>query len=406
MRDWTAKRLCQYKDSVFEETNALARQYGALNLGSGTPDMPVPDALHAAVAEAIAAGHNRYAPVRGEPVLRSAVAAHSDRFYGQDVDPTREVTITSGVTEAVHAAALSFVDPGDEVIVFEPFYDCYVPSIRIAGGIPVPVTLRAPSFRPDPQELRAAFSQRTKLLILNTPHNPTGTVSSRDELTLIADLCQEHDVLAITDEVYEHIVFDGSKHLRLATLPGMRERTLTLGGAGKTFSCTGWRIGWAIGPAPLQDALCRLRQFTVFAAPTSFQYAIAEALHFPDTYYQHLAAEYQRRRDFLLDGLAASGLKTARPAGSFFILAELPSSRRGDGREFCDYLARNVGVVPVPTDTFYLNQQFGERIIRFTFCLGHEKLATAAKRLATLPLMAHREKTATCDIDGEQLSLF
>jgi N-succinyldiaminopimelate aminotransferase len=239
MRSWTAKRLGSYADSVFEATHALARRYDAINLGSGIPDMPVPEPLQIAVNEAIAGGQNQYAPVQGEAVLREAVAAHAARFYGQQVDPATEITITSGVTEALHAALLSIVDPGDEVIVFEPFYDCYVPGVRMAGGIPVPVTLHAPSFHFDPQELRAAFSPRTKALILNTPHNPTGAVFSRSELTLIAELCQEFDVLAITDEVYEHIVFDGVKHVRLAALPGMWERTLTLGGAGKTFSCTG-----------------------------------------------------------------------------------------------------------------------------------------------------------------------
>ena len=384
MRHWTAERLCSQRDSVFEATNALARRYGAVNLGSGTPDRPVPDCMRAAVDEAVAGGHNRYAPVQGEGVLRAAVAAHAARFYGQEVDPITEVSITSGVTEALHAAVFSFVDPGDEVIVFEPFYDCYVPSIRMAGGIPVAVTLRAPSFRFDPQELRAAFSPRTKALILNTPHNPTGTVFSRDELTLIAELCQEFDVLAITDEVYEHIVFDGGEHVRLATLPGMWERTLTLGGAGKTFSCTGWRIGWAIGPAPLQEALCRLRQFTVYAAPTPLQLAVAAGLRSPGSYYSQLAADYQARRDFMVDTLAACGLNPTRPAGSFFILADVSSFLTAGGRAFCNELARNVGVVPVPTDTFYIHRRHGERIVRFTFCLRSETLERAAERLGKL----------------------
>jgi N-succinyldiaminopimelate aminotransferase len=384
MRHWTAKRLCSQRDSVFEQTNALARRYGAVNLGSGTPDAPVPDAVRAAVEEAIAAGHNQYAPVQGEAVLRAAVAAHAARFYGQEVDPAAEVSITSGVTEALHAAVFSFVDPGDEVIVFEPFYDCYVPSVRMAGGIPVPVTLHAPAFRFDPDELRAAFSPRTKAIILNTPHNPTGTVFSRNEISLIAELCQKFDVLAIADEVYEHVVFDGAEHVRLATLPGMWQRTLTLGGAGKTFSCTGWRIGWAIGPAALQEALGRLRQFTVFASATPFQFAVAAGLHFPDPYFRQLAAGYQARRDFLVDVLAACGLKPTRPAGSFFILTDISSSGHPGGREFCGDLARDVGVVPVPTDTFYLNQHYGERIVRFTFCQRRETLGRAAERLAKL----------------------
>jgi N-succinyldiaminopimelate aminotransferase len=379
-----AKRLDAYTDSVFEEAAALARQYGAVNLGSGTPDLPVPQPLQAAVLDALAAGHNQYSPVRGEAVLRAAVAAHAARFYGQEIDPATEITITSGVTEGVNAALFSIVNPGDEVIVFEPFFDCYVPGIQMAGGTPVPVTLHAPSFRFDPQELRAAFSPLTRAILLNTPHNPTGTVFTRGELTLIAELCQEFDVLAITDEVYEHIVFDGANHVRLATLPGMAERTLTLGGAGKTFSCTGWRIGWAIGPAPLHEALCRLRQFTVFAAATPFQFGIAAGLHFPDTYFNQLAAEYQARRDYLLSALAACGLQPNRPQGGFFILSDISSFSSTNGREFCYGLAREFGVVPIPLDTFYLNQHYGERIARFTFCLRPETLETAARRLAKL----------------------
>jgi N-succinyldiaminopimelate aminotransferase len=379
-----AKRLGAYTDSIFEEGHALAQRYDAVDLGSGIPDLPVPEPLQAAVQEGIVGGHNQYAPVRGETALRTAVAAHAARFYGQELDPATEITITSGVTEALHAAIFSIVDPGDEVIVFEPFYDCYVPLIQMAGGIPVPVTLHAPSFRFDPQELRAAFSPLTKAIILNTPHNPTGTVFSRAELCLIADLCREFDVFAIVDEVYEHIVFDGAKHVRLATLPGMAERTLTLCGAGKTFSCTGWRIGWAIGPAPLHEALCRLRQFTVFAAATPFQFAIAAGLHFPDSYFRQLGATYQTRRDLLMDALSDCGLKPTRSEGGFFILIDLSSFAYTSGREFCQDLARNFGVAPIPMDTFYLNQHYGEWIARFTFCVRKEILETAARRLAKL----------------------
>jgi N-succinyldiaminopimelate aminotransferase len=385
MRRWAAERLGSEKDSVFEEAHALARRYGAVNLGSGTPDGPVPDCLRAAALEAVAVGNNRYAPVQGEAVLRAAVAAHAARFYGQQVDPAAEVSITSGVTEGLHAAVFSFVNPGDEVMVFEPCYDTYLPCIRMAGGVPVAVTLRAPAFRFDPAELRAAFSPRTRALLLNTPHNPTGTVFTRGELTLIAELCQEFDVLAITDEVYEHVVFDGGTHVRLATLPGMAGRTLTLGGAGKTFSCTGWRIGWAIGPAALQDALCRLRQFTVFASATPLQVAVAAGLDSPDAYFQRLAADYQARRDFLTGALAACGLQPTRPAGSFFILADVSPLGAADGRSFCRDLARNPGVVPVWTDTFYFNRHHGERLVRFTFCLRRETLEAAAERLARLP---------------------
>jgi N-succinyldiaminopimelate aminotransferase len=385
-RPWLAERLHPYTESVFEEVTALARRWDAVNLGSGTPTQPVPEALQVALREAVAAGRNQYSPVRGEAVLRAAVAAHAARFYGQEIDPATEVTITAGVTEGVHAALLSFVNPGDEVIVFEPFYDCYVPAVRIAGATPVPVTLHAPSFRFDPGELRAAFSPRTRAILVNTPHNPTGTVFSRGELTLIAELCQEFDVLAITDEVYEHIVFDGAEHVRLATLPGMAERTLTLSGAGKTFSCTGWRIGWAIGPAPLHEALCRLRQFTVFAAATPLQVAIAAGLHFPDSYVRGLADDYQARRDGLFAALAACGLRPHRPEGAFFILVDLANMAVANGRAFCHDLARNFGVAPLPLDAFYLRRHHGERLARFTFGVRQEALETAATRLASLSL--------------------
>jgi aspartate/methionine/tyrosine aminotransferase len=387
-----AKRLASYTESVFEEAAALARQYGAVNLGSGTPDGAVPEPLRDAVAAAMAAGHNQYTPVSGEAVLRAAVATHAARFYNQEIDPDREVTITCGVTEGVFASLLSLIDPGDEVVVFEPYFDCYVPGIRLAGGIPVAVPLHAPAFRFDPGELRAAFSPRTRALLLNTPHNPTGTVFSEAELSLIAELCQEFDVLAITDEVYEHVVFDGARHLRLATLPGMKERTLTLGGASKTFSCTGWRIGWAIGPAPLHEALRRLRQFTVFAAATPFQFAVAAGLQFPDGYFHQLAAEYQAKRDYLMAALAAAGLRPTRPAGGFFILTDISPFPSANGREFCHDLARTIGVVPIHMDTFYLHRHLGERIARFTFCLRQETLASAAGRLAQLsPGRAARE---------------
>lgn len=392
MRPWMAKRLWSYTDSVFEETHALARRYESIDLGSGTPDLPVPEPIQSALAEAIARGRNQYAPVQGEAVLRASVAAHSARFYGQQIDPATEVTITSGVTEAMHAAIFSIVDPGAEVIVFEPFYDCYVPAIRMAGGTPVAVTLQAPSFRFDPDELRAAFSPRTRALILNTPHNPSGTVFCRAELSLIAELCQEWDVLAITDEVYEHIVFDGAQHVRLATLPGMWERTLTISGAGKTFSCTGWRIGWVIGPAPVHEALSRLRQFTVFAAATPFQFALGAGLGFPDAYYQGLASDYQTRRDYLLDALAGCGLKPTRPAGGFFILTDISPFSSVNSREFCHDLTRDCGVTPIPMDSFYLHKQYGEQIARFTFCVRQETLEAVAKRLARLPLGCWAER--------------
>lgn len=384
MRQWMARWLCSQRDSVFEEMNSLAREVGAVNLGSGTPGELPPEVLRAAAAEAIASGRNQYTPVRGDRTLREAVARHAARFYGQDIDPRTEVSITNGVTEALQAALASVLDPGDEVVVFEPFYDCYLPAIRMAGGTPVAVTLHAPKYRFDPDELRAAFSARTKAIVVNTPHNPTGTVFSVAELTRIAELCREFDVLAITDEVYEHVVFDGVRPVRMATLPGMWERTLTLSGAGKTFSCTGWRIGWAIGPAPLQEALCRLRQFTVFCAPAPLQFAVAAGFDLPDSYFEQLAAGYQQRRDFLMQSLAVCGLQPTRPAGSFFILTDTSRFPPSNAREFCHYLAREFGVAPVPTDTFYLRSDLAKNSARFTFCATRQNLETAASRLERL----------------------
>jgi N-succinyldiaminopimelate aminotransferase len=384
MRSWLAKRVENYTTSVFEEAAALAREYDAVNLGSGTPDHPLPESLQLAVTRAMAAGRDQYSPVRGEGVLRDAVAAHAARWYGQEVDPATEVTITSGVTEAVHAATLSLIDPGDEVIVFEPCYDCYVPAIRMAGGTPVAVTLRPPAYRVDPQELRKAVTARTRALILNNPHNPSGVVLLDEELRQIASVCQEFDLLAIVDEVYEHIVFDGWRHFRLATLPGMRERTLTLSGAGKTFSCTGWRIGWAIGPAPLQDALSRLRQFTVFAAATPFQLAIAAGLVFPRHYFEELPAEYEGRRDKLLNALTGAGLEPTRPAGGLFVVCDVSACTAASGREFCHELARTARVAAIPLDTFYLSPGRGKRLIRFSFAARPELLEVAGERLSML----------------------
>jgi N-succinyldiaminopimelate aminotransferase len=387
MKIGVAERLAGYRDSVFDEMEALARQYGAVNLGPGTPDIAVPAPLVTAAANAIANGRNQYSPIRGEMALREAIAAHARRFYGQQIDPETEVTVTSGVTEGMQAAIFSIIQPGDEVVVFEPFYDSYVPCIEMAGGVPVAVTLHAPSFRFRPEELRAAFSSRTKALILNTPHNPTGIVFSGTELDLIAALCQEFDVLAITDEVYEHIVFDDVKPVRLATLPGMWERTLTLSGAGKTFSCTGWRIGWAIGPAAFHDALARFRQFTVFCSATPLQHAVAEGLALPDSYFPALADEYRARRDLLTQTLCQCGLDPSRAEGGFFLLADISRLTSSSGREFCYELARQCGVVAIPTDTFYLNRRCGEELVRFTFCVRRESIQTAAQRLAKLPAL-------------------
>jgi N-succinyldiaminopimelate aminotransferase len=374
-------RLAGIGTSIFSEMSALARQHNAVNLGQGFPDFDGPDILKGAVFEAMQSGHNQYAISHGEPVLRQAIARHGARFYEQQINPDTEVTVTSGATEALWSSAFAFIEPGDEVIVFEPVYDSYVPAIRMAGGTPVAVTLHAPDFRFDPDELRRAFSSRTRVIYVNTPHNPTGTVFNRTELELIAELCIEFDVLAITDEVYEHIIFPSATHLRLATLPGMRERTLTISSGGKTFSFTGWKIGWAIGPEPLQRALRSVHQFAVFSTNTPFQHAIAHGLELSDAYYQELATEYLERRDYLVESLNQAGLQPSTPEGSYFVLCDVDRFDRGSAFDFCRYLIEEVGVAAIPLESFYLTSEEGGRLVRFCFCKRISTLRAAAQRL-------------------------
>lgn len=384
MRDWMARRLHPYGASVFAEMSALARSLDAVNLGQGFPDFDGPPEARDAVRQALDSGHNQYAISHGEAALRYAIAAHAQRFYGQSVDPESEITVTSGASEAIWLAAFAFIEPGDEVICFEPFFDTYVPNIQMAGGTVKPITLRPPDFRPDPEALRAAFGPRTKLILVNTPHNPTGTVLNDEELTLIAELCQQWDVMAVTDEVYEHIVFRGATHRRLATLPGMADRTLTLSSGGKSFSATGWKIGWAIGPAPFQQALRRLHQFTVFASTTPMQYGIAAALGLPAGFYLDLATQYEARRDFLLAALRQTALVPYTPQGAYFILADCAAFPQPDATAFCRWLIQEIGVAAIPPATFYLTPGEGDRLVRFTFCKQWETLERAAERLARL----------------------
>jgi N-succinyldiaminopimelate aminotransferase len=380
-RDYSAHRVRGGGTTIFAEITALAIEHDAVNLGQGAPDFDTPDLVREAAHRAIEAGRNQYATSSGEAALRGAIAAHAMRFYGQELDVAREITVTTGATEALFCAAMAFVDPGDEVIVFEPTYDSYVPGIRMAGGTPVAVPLHAPAFRFDPEELRRAFSPRTRMIYVNTPHNPTGTVFNDEELALIAELCIEHDVVAVTDEVYEHIVFDGARHRRLATMPGMRERTLTISSAGKTFSATGWKIGWTLGPEPLQRAIRGIHQWTTFATSTPMQHAMAEALAFPDAYYDELRDDYQRRRDFLLDALRQTPLAVTAPEGSYFVLADIGSTARPDAATFARWMASDVGVAVIPCGSFYLNSDEGRRFVRFCFCKRWETLDDAARRL-------------------------
>ena len=380
------QRIRGFGTSVFTEMSRLANQHGAVNLGQGFPDFAGPDFVKAAAKQAIDADLNQYAVSWGTPRLRAAIAGTWAGDYARELDPDAEVTVTSGATEAIFDAIQAFVGPGDEVIVFEPFYDSYLPSAVLAGGRLRPVTLRPPDWSFDAEELRAAFGPRSRTLLLNTPHNPTGKVFTRAELELIAGLCQEHDVLAVTDEVYERIVFDGAVHVPLATLPGMWERTLTINSTGKTFSMTGWKIGYAIGPAPLNAALQAVHQFVTFATATPFQEAMATALEVAPGlgYYDQLRAEYTQRRELLREALEGSGLPTLPIAGSYFLMTDIAGLGFPNDVAFCRYLTTDVGVAAVPPSAFYLEPARAPLLARFCFAKREETLRAAADRLTRL----------------------
>jgi aspartate/methionine/tyrosine aminotransferase len=390
-----AHRLEGLGVTIFSEMTRLAIAHGAINLGQGFPDFPGPDFVKEAAVAAIRADLNQYAPSHGLPRLCQAIARAFERSYGHPVDAEREVTVTTGATEGLHAALLALVDPGDEVIVFEPFYDAYVAQIRFAGGVPRPVTLWPPDWRFDPDELAGAFGPRTRAVIVNTPHNPTGKVFTRDELALIAALCQEHGVVAITDEVYERILYDGAVHIPLATLPGMWERTITLNSTGKTFSMTGWKIGWAIAPPPLTQAIRTAHQFITFATATPFQEAMAVALEEAEasSYYTELAAAYTERRDFLRQALEAAGLPVLPCRGSYFLLADASGLGFPDDVSLCRYLVTEVGVAAIPPSAFYADPARAPVLARFCFAKRRETLQAAAERLAKLPSMRSPSST-------------
>jgi N-succinyldiaminopimelate aminotransferase len=366
----------------------LAAEHQAINLGQGFPDFDGPDEIKHAAKTAIDAGHNQYALSAGQTVLREAIAAHAQRFYGQSVHPDTEITVTCGASEALFLCMMALVDPGDEVIVLEPSFDVYVPDVLMAGGVPRFVPLRPPAWTFDPDELAAAFNHRTRLILVNTPHNPTGRVFTPAELQTIADLCQKWNVIAVSDEVYEHLLYDDAHHRRIAQLPGMAERAITISSHGKTFSFTGWKTGWAIAPPNLTSALRRVHQFLVFASATPMQHAAAHALALPDAYYQTLRAEYQARRDFLAAALRAAGLRLADPAGTYFILADFSALGFTDDVTFCRWLTTEIGVAAIPPSAFFSppNQALGQTYARFAFCKRMETLAHAATRLQQRPL--------------------
>lgn len=381
-------RMREFGTTIFAEMSALAVRTGAVNLGQGFPDTDGPKEMLDAAVEAIHAGRNQYPPGPGIPELRRAISDHQRRWWGLEYDPDGEILATAGATEAIAASILALCEPGDEVVCFEPYYDSYAASIALAGAVRRPVTLRPSGGRYgfDPDELRAAFGPRTRMLLLNSPHNPTGKVFSHDELSLLAQLCMEHDVVAVTDEVYEHLIFSdaSSPHLPIATLPGMRERTLRISSAGKTFSCTGWKIGWASGPAPLVSAVIRVKQFLTFVNGAPFQPAIALALGLPDAYFTGFRDDLQVRRDLLCEGLTDAGFRVFSPEGTYFVTADISPLDGTDGVEFCRSLPQRCGVVAVPTQVFYDHPEEGRRIIRFAFCKRPEVLDEAVSRLRRL----------------------
>ena len=370
--------------TIFAEMSALAVETGSVNLGQGFPDTDGPAEIARTAAEAVLTGRgNQYPPGPGIPELRTAVSAHQKRFYGLDVDPETEVLVTAGATEAIAAAMLALLEPGDEVIAFEPYYDSYAACIAMAGAVRVPVTLRPPDFRPDLDQLRDAVTSRTRLILLNSPHNPTGMVATRDELTAIASLAVERDLLVVTDEVYEHLVYDG-QHIPIATLPGMRERTVTISSGGKTFSFTGWKIGWVTGTPELVTAVRTAKQFLTYVSGGPFQFAIAAGLALPDAFYADLTASLHRKRDLLAGGLRAAGFEVFVPQGTYFISTDIAPLGEADGLAFCRSLPRRCGVVAVPNVVFYDDQAAGRSHVRFAFCKRDEVLADAAARLAKL----------------------
>ncbi len=378
------ERMRGFATTIFAEMSALATATGSINLGQGFPDVDGPPEVVDAAIAAIRAGDNQYPPGAGIASLREAVAEHQARFWGLDVDPDAEVLVTAGATEAIAASLLALLEAGDEVITFEPYYDSYAACIALAGAQRRVVTLRPPDYSFTVDALRAVVMPRTRVVLLNTPHNPTGKVFSRVELEAIAALCVEHDLIAITDEVYEHLVYDDHVHVPIATLPGMRERTITISSAGKTFSMTGWKTGWACAPSDLVAAVRTVKQFLTYVHGAPFQHAAAAGLRLGDAYFVGLAAEMAAKRDLLASGLTDVGLDVFAPAGTYFVTADIRPLGESDGMAFCRSLPERCGVVAVPTVVFYDDVEAGSPLVRFAFCKRREVLEDAVVRLKAL----------------------
>ena len=382
-----ANRVSGFGTTIFAEINNLALKYGAVNLGQGRPDFDGPqEVVEAAVRALQSGGCNQYAPGRGIPELLDGIASHAAAFYNIEVNPETGVLVTPGATEAIFCSIMGLVDPGDEVIVIEPFYDSYVPGLEMAGAAPVYVSLHPPNWTFDPDELRAAFNDRTRAIMINTPHNPTGRVFTREELELIAGLCRKHDVIVISDEVYEHLLFDEARHIPIASLPGMFERTVTVGSAGKTFGMTGWKIGWVYGPPDLITGAWRSSQFTSFATNHPAQVAVAHAFTLGSSYYEEYQALYHGKRELMMQVLAGAGLKSIMPQGTYFVMADFSDLFDGDDVAFTNHMITEIGVGCIPPSVFFTpeHRHITADHVRFTFCKNDDTLLAAAERMQKL----------------------
>ncbi|KAJ9146330.1 hypothetical protein P3X46_028610 [Hevea brasiliensis] len=375
-----AKRLERFKTTIFTQMSSLAIKHGAINLGQGFPNFDGPEFVKEAAIQAIRDGKNQYARGYGVPEFNSAIAGRFKKDTGLVVDPEKEVTVTSGCTEAIAATMLGLINPGDEVILFAPFYDSYEATLSMAGAKIKCITLRPPDFAVPINELTSAISKNTRAILINTPHNPTGKMFTRDELNTIASLCIENDVLVFTDEVYDKLAFE-MDHISMASLPGMYERTVTMNSLGKTFSLTGWKIGWAIAPPHLTWGVRQAHAFLTFATSTPMQWAASVALRAPDSYYVELKRDYMAKKAILVEGLKAVGFKVFPSSGTYFVVVDHTPFGLENDIAFCEYLIKEVGVVAIPTSVFYLNPEDGKNLVRFTFCKDEETLRTAVERM-------------------------
>lgn len=384
LRSYLNSKLQGFGSTIFAEMTALATQTQAINLGQGFPNYDGPSEILEAAVQAIRQGQNQYPPGPGIPDLRAAISEHQKRFWGLSYDPEDEILVTAGATEALAGVLLGILETGDEVALLEPMYDSYQACIALAGAVTKPVTLRPPYYRLDPEAMRAAITSKTRVILINSPHNPTGMVLDRGELQVIADLAIEHDLIVVSDEVYEHLTYDGVVHTSIASLPGMRERTLVISSGGKTFNTTGWKVGWVCGPASMVAAARAAKQFLTYVSSGPFQPAIAVGLRLPDTYFNSLARDLETKRNRLMMGLSEAGFEVFKPQGTYFVTVDIrPLRPDGDGYAFCRELPRRCGVVGIPNVVFYdrEHQHEGKHLVRFAFCKNEDMIDDAVSRL-------------------------